>query len=97
MTEEIRKTEPTTPAVRRRADPFESMRREMDRVFDNFLGRRWMDAPTLFSSRLDTEMVDPSIDIRESPTEITIQAELPGMAEEDVDISLSDGVLNIKG
>lgn len=97
MTEEIKKTEPATPAVRSHADPFESMRREMDRVLDNFLGRRWMDTPTLLSSRLGTEMVSPSIDVRESPTEISIEAELPGMAEEDVDISLSDGVLTIKG
>ena len=69
----------------------------MDRVFDNFLGRRWTDTPTLLGGRFGAEMVSPSIDVRDSPTEIAIEADLPGMMEKDVDISLSDGILTIKG
>ena len=97
MTEEIKKTEPAMSAARSHANPFAEMRREMDRVFDSFLGSSWMETPAFLGSRVGTEMASPSIDVRESPNEIVIEAELPGMMEKDVDISLKDGVLIIKG
>lgn len=97
MTEEIKKTEPTTPAFRPHGDPFSAMRSEMDRMFDSFLGRRWPDTPNMLSGNLRPGVGSPTVDVRESPTEIVIEAELPGMTESDIDISLNDGVLSIKG
>ena len=97
MTEEIKKTEPATPAVRPHGDPFSAMRSEMDRVFDNFLGRRWLDTPNLLSGNLSPNLSGPTVDVRESPTDIVIEAELPGLNEDDIDVTLNDGVLTIKG
>ena len=97
MTEDIKKTEPTTPALRPHGDPFSAMRSEMDRVFDNFLGRRWLDSPNILGGNLRADVASPTVDVRESPTEIVIEAELPGLTDNDIDVSLKDGVLMIKG
>jgi HSP20 family protein len=96
MPEEIKKTEPTNVPTSSRIDPFAAMRSEMDRVFDSFLGRRGADNPIAF--RDDANSIGmPSIDVRESATDIVVEAELPSMSEDDVDVSLSNGILSIEG
>ncbi len=77
-------------------DPFSAMRTEMDRVFDDFLGTGWGRLPRVFASS-DKGPAAPSIDVRENGNEVVIEAELPGMKEEDVDVELRDGILTIKG
>ena len=96
MPEEIKKAEPTNVPASRRADPFAAMRSEMDRVFDGFLGRRWPDNPITLRDSVNS-IAMPSIDVRETETDIVVEAELPGMAEEDVDVTISNGTLTIKG
>ena len=76
-------------------DPFSAMRGEIDRIFDSFIGRRPGDLPTLFQSREFTVM--PSMDVTENEQALLIDAELPGLAQEDIDVSLRDGVLTIQG
>ncbi|MDV3504553.1 MAG: Hsp20/alpha crystallin family protein [Marinobacter sp.] len=39
----------------------------------------------------------PAVDIKETPEAFTIEAELPGMAKEDVKVTVHDGVLSIQG
>jgi HSP20 family protein len=39
----------------------------------------------------------PSLDVLETKSDLVVQAELPGMDPKDIDISLSDGTLIIKG
>ncbi|MEZ4705151.1 MAG: Hsp20/alpha crystallin family protein [Bdellovibrionota bacterium] len=39
----------------------------------------------------------PAVDIKESEKEITLHAELPGLTEKDVELTIHDGVLTIKG
>ncbi len=69
----------------------ERMRREMDRLLDSFLegGIR----------RRGEEMEEwlPSLDVAETKNEIVVKSEVPGMDAKDIDISLSDGILTIKG
>jgi HSP20 family protein len=43
------------------------------------------------------EMAYPAVDVSETDKEIVAKAELPGLEPEDVDISLRDDVLTIKG
>lgn len=96
MAQEIKKNEKSerlTPTTA--GDPFQSMRSEIDRIFDSFVGRRFGDTPSLFQSR--EGMVMPSIDVAENESQIRIEAELPGMKEADIDVSLRDGVLTIQG
>jgi HSP20 family protein len=90
------KTEITpTPetAVSRPRDVFAAMRDEMDRVFERFESG-WPRLPTLF--RRDGITV-PQLDVRENTKSIVIEAELPGVEEKDVSVSLANGVLTIKG
>jgi HSP20 family protein len=96
MAQEIKKAEGTATPVQRYVDPFSAMRAEMDRVFDSFLGSGFGRFP-LFSRGNDSDTVVPSIDVRESETELVVEAELPGMDEKDVSVTLNNGVLTLKG
>jgi len=81
-------------AVSRPRDIFSAMRDEMDKVFQQFERGfpRW---PTLFQQ--ERSMLVPELDVRENSTSITVEAELPGVAEKDISVTLANGVLTIKG
>jgi HSP20 family protein len=90
------------PAERR---PFESLRREVDRLFDDFQVGSWRlpFARTVF----DVEPFwrggelswgkAPAVDIVDKEKAYEIAAELPGMDESNIDVKFSDGTLTIKG
>ncbi len=80
------------PASRPR-DVFGALRDEMDRVFERF-DRGWPGLPTLFSRSAE---LMPSFDVRDDGKSITVEAELPGVEEKDVKVTLTGGVLTIKG
>jgi HSP20 family protein len=89
------KTEITKPSETGRSrDVFSAMRDEMDRVFERF-EYGWPRLPTLF--RREGAMTVPELDIRESANAVVVEAELPGVDEKDVTVSLANGVLTIKG
>jgi len=82
---------------REQDDPFRSLHRQMGRLFDDFLhgfelspwaGKRW---PTM------SRGYAPQIGVTENDTEVTVTAELPGMEEKDIDVSLAHGNLTLKG
>ena len=88
-----------TPAPRY-ADPFAAFRSEVDRVFENFFGGNGFGAfPTLRPISAGSAMTDisPDIDVKESDKAITVTAELPGIDEKDVEVTLRDRVLTLKG
>jgi HSP20 family protein len=70
---------------------FERMRQEMDRLWDSF----FVGGP----SRKGEEAAEwlPSLDVSETKTDIVVKAEVPGMDPKDIDISLSNEVLTIRG
>jgi HSP20 family protein len=70
---------------------FERMRREMDRLWESFY------EGGLRKRAGETGEWLPSLDVAETKNEIVVKAEVPGMDPKDIDISLSDGVLTIKG
>jgi HSP20 family protein len=70
---------------------FGSLHREIDRLFDEFTRGIGTLAPAGNGSLL------PSIDISETDNEYVMTAELPGLERKDVDISLEDNVLTIRG
>jgi HSP20 family protein len=39
----------------------------------------------------------PAVDIKEDPDKFVLQADLPGVKPEEIDITMEDGVLTIKG
>ena len=70
---------------------FERMRREMDRLWDSFFERR----PATRAKEEGAWF--PSVDVSEAEGELVVKAELPGMDPKNMDISLREGVLTIKG
>ncbi|HEX8078193.1 MAG TPA: Hsp20/alpha crystallin family protein [Chthoniobacterales bacterium] len=90
-----KKNDENALAVRRREmDPFAQFRREIDQMFDGMLGD-WTRPMNLLDRKLGSWM--PQIDVRETGKEIRVTAELPGMEEKDIQVSLWDGALSIKG
>ena len=84
-------------AVSRRRDIFTAMRDEMDRVFEQFehVFPRW---PSVFRrGNGNGAVVTPELDVRENTNSITIEAELPGVDEKDVSVTMANGMLTIKG
>jgi HSP20 family protein len=89
------KTEITkSPDSPRSRDVFTSMRDEMDRVFERF-EQGWPSWPALF--RREGAITVPELDVRENTNAVIIEAELPGVEEKDVTVSIANGVLTIKG
>ena len=67
-----------------RWDPFRQMQSTMNRVFDRSLGYpRWEDVPVLASW-------SPAVDVREKDGEIVLTAELPGVEQKDISISIEN-------
>lgn len=71
--------------------PFFQLRREMDRLFDDFFR-----AP-MRSGGWAAATGWPSLEVNETDNEVRITAELPGMSEKVVDLSVQDGILTIRG
>lgn len=70
------------------ANMFASLRRDMDRLFDEawagqggLRSRGWL----------------PPVDIQETENEIRVDVEVPGLRSEDLDVSVENGVLTISG
>ena len=99
------KTEPKfAPAVSRPArHPFQALRHEIDRLFDDFDGGFWNSSfrKSLFDypsfKTLEMTIGQPAVDIVDKDGEYEITAELPGMDEKEIEIKLSNGGLLIKG
>lgn len=67
-----------------------SLRKEMDRLFDRFVEPMSVEMPMLSEW-------EPTVDISEDKDTVTVKAELPGVEQKDIAVSLQDGVLTIKG
>jgi HSP20 family protein len=78
--------------------PFE----EMERFFDDYFSRGWMhpfrlarpswaDLPTPFEGKV------PRIDVVDRDDEIIVKAEVPGVDKKDLDISVTENTVRLKG
>jgi HSP20 family protein len=84
--------------------PFETLRREIDRLFDDFDGGFWrapfrrsaFDVEPFWRREL-TWAATPATDVVETDKAYEITAELPGMSESDVEVVAANGMLTIKG
>jgi HSP20 family protein len=88
---------PSTPSANggTRLQPvslFGTLHREIDRLFDDLTRGGFGTLP----SPAQTNLM-PSIDVTETDKEIEITAELPGLERKDIDISIEDDLLTIRG
>ncbi len=79
-------------AKRAEENPFAMMQREMNRIFDSF-NRDW----GWGSFPAFTGSFSPRMDIAENAKSFLVTAELPGMDEKDIDVSLAGDTLTIRG
>lgn len=72
-------------------NPFAAMHNEMDRLLTNFFDEdRW---PALAKGgRMVVRW-----DVSETDEAVNITADLPGLTEKDIDVTIADGILTIKG
>ncbi len=87
-------------ALIRRPNPTDSgsalltMRDEIDRAFDRLFHEPWGgagDAPTSFGA------LTPAIDVSETEGHFVLEAELPGLTADDIDVSVTSDAITISG
>ncbi len=84
----------TTPSrYRDEGDPFLTLHREMNRLFDDVF-RGFDMVPFGGMSRMAGW---PQMEVVENDKDVRISAELPGLEDKDVEILMGDGVLTIRG
>lgn len=94
MANQITRRENGSPA-NRPVDVFNAMKSEMDRVFDQF-HHGWPSLPHLFTTT-DSDVLLPNLDLKDTGKAIVIEAELPGVDEKDVTLTVKNGMLTLKG
>ena len=89
----LERWKPQTSALSR-WDPFSElldMRREMDRLFGGFFGG----TPATMAAA--EGLWAPAVDIRETKDGFVVEAELPGMKQDEIQITIVDNTLTLKG
>jgi HSP20 family protein len=101
------KTSDKTPASSAPAQlwrPFESLRSDLNRLFDDFnrdiwrspFSRSGFDVLPAFARR-EFATLSPAVDVVEKPDAFEITAELPGLDEKNIEVKLANGTLTVKG
>lgn len=70
----------------------ETLQKEMNRLFDFSLSRH----PQLESSFLGGQWV-PSLDVYDKKDAVVVKSDLPGMTKDEIDVSIENDILTIKG
>lgn len=68
-----------------------SLDRDIDRLWSRVL------APTPKSVRSEMGIFSPTTDVLTRGEDMVVRAELPGVAEKDIDVSITDDVLTVRG
>jgi HSP20 family protein len=79
-------------AFARAGEPFTILQREVDHLFDEFTRGSFL-APASESE----VTISPRVDVSETDSTLEVEVELPGVDEKDIELTLSDNVLTIKG
>ena len=65
---------------------------EVNRLFDSFFGR-----PTTAVAPTGERMWAPAVDVWEDKDNLTLTFEIPGIRDKDVDVSITDDLLSVRG
>jgi len=71
--------------------PLQDLKREMDRIWQEFFGK------TYLTEKWESIEWAPAVDVSETDDAVIVKVDLPGVNPEDMEISLTDNVLVIKG
>jgi HSP20 family protein len=97
-------TDKTTPSALDPWRPLESLRREIDQLFDDFgLGtwrspfrRSFFDMDPLRRAKAAFTGM-PAVDVTETENGYEVVAELPGVDEKNIEVKVANGILTISG
>ncbi len=97
----IKGQETSTQTPPRDWKPLENLRREIERVFEDFdwrnpLRRSAFDLEPLWRREL-TWAHSPAVDVIETDKTYEITAELPGLDEKNVEVKVANGMLTMRG
>lgn len=85
-----------TPAKAEQTSPiFQSLQREMNQFLDRFRGQS-VTTPTEFFDALSNPLF-PALDVVETEEAVEITAEVPGVEEDDLDVSITQNMLVLRG
>ncbi|MBI4688098.1 MAG: Hsp20/alpha crystallin family protein [Nitrospirae bacterium] len=79
------------------AKELESIRRDMERLMEDFVepfGRRRAWLPRTAGER---GVIAPNVDVYDRKTEVVVRVELPGVEKENVDLTITNESISIKG
>lgn len=76
-------------------DPFLSLHRNVNRLIDEVF--RGFDTPSAFGQMMMRNGTWPTVEVSENEKEIRVIAEVPGLDEKDIEVTLDDGVLTLRG
>jgi HSP20 family protein len=79
--------------MKRTSSPLESMRMEMDRLFDDLIPFSWRRD----ENTIGFETWSPRTDFIENDKEFKVHLDLPGMTKNDIKVNFQDGRLSISG
>jgi len=77
-------------------DPFYTLHREMNRLFDDVF-RGFGPLGRVGSPLREGQLGWPRIELSETDKTVTVSAELPGLSEKDVQVEIANGILSIRG
>lgn len=73
-----------------------TMRNRLRRFFEEPFGLDFR-PPMGVEGRMENVIWSPAVEATENPTEYVLTAELPGISPENIEVSVVDGVLTLKG
>jgi HSP20 family protein len=77
--------------------PLQSLQSELNRLFEEY----WQPGPghpaPTAPTDLDSSSWTPAVDLHETPTEIVMMVDLPGVEPSTIDLSLTGNVLSLRG
>lgn len=76
--------------------PIGSLQEEVNRLFDQFFDS-WPLTATLPRYTAEYSVFAPKMDVREDDKHLSIYADLPGMTDKDVEVTVAPGILTIRG
>lgn len=91
------------PAPTQMWRPFDSLRSDLNRLFDDFNRDFWR---TPFARPAAFDMLPfaraplataPAVDVIEKPEAFEVTAELPGLDEKNIEVKVANGTLTVKG
>lgn len=78
-------------------NPFQELQKEMDKLLEAYSKNFNMPSWVADWPKGARHMMSPNVDISENDKFLVVKAELPGMEAEDIEASIDNNVLTIKG